>query len=201
MLVLAVKDPDITYVRRVAKGDANAARFLVEAYGDRLMGVAYRLLSDRQAAEDIVQDAFIRMWQHACNWEPDRAVFATWLHRVTINLCYDRMRKASTRYERTASDEMPEQMDDRQSALDSMEENERGSALKAALERLPERQKTAVILCHMQEMTNVEAAEIMEISVYALESLLARARRGLREDAQLKQDLSDDVEEALTESV
>ncbi len=192
---LAVNDPDIAYVRRIAKGDARAARYLIEAHGDRLMAVAYRLLGDREAAEDIVQEAFIRMWKHAVNWRPDKAVFSTWLHRVTINLCYDRMRKASNRYEYAAGDDLPEMTDGGADGLATLEASERGSALKQALERLPERQKTAIVLCHFEELSNAEAAEIMEITVYALESLLARARRALRGDTQLRDDLSDEVQE------
>ncbi len=198
---LAVNDPDIEFVRRIAKGDAEAARVLVEAYGDRLMAVAYRMLGNRDAAEDIVQEAFIRMWKHACNWRPETAMFSTWLHRVTINLCYDRLRKASTRYEHTAGDDLPEMVDGKADGLATLEASERGSALQEALERLPERQKMAVVLCHFEELSNVEAAEFMEISVYALESLLARARRALRCDTQLQDDLSDETEEIVAGAV
>ncbi|MCI5046419.1 MAG: RNA polymerase sigma factor [Aquisalinus sp.] len=197
---LAVHDPDLEYVRRVAKGDAAAARVLVDAYGDRLMAVAYRMLGTRDAAEDIVQEAFIRMWKHACNWQPETAVFSTWLHRVTINLCYDRLRKASTRYEHAAGDDLPDSADTSADSLQVLEESERAVLLRAALERLPERQKTAVVLCHFEEMTNAEAADIMEVSVQALESLLARARRGLKADAVLQSGLSGDRSAATSET-
>ncbi|WP_306250942.1 RNA polymerase sigma factor [Parvularcula sp. IMCC14364] len=191
---LVVHDPDLDYVRGVARGDAAAARVLVDAYGDRLMAVAYRMLGTRDAAEDIVQEAFIRMWKHACTWQPETAVFSTWLHRVTINLCYDRLRKASTRYEHAAGDDLPDSADTRADGLQSLEEAERAVLLRAALERLPERQKTALVLCHFEEMTNAEAAEIMEVSVQAVESLLARARRGLKGDVVLQTGLSGEAD-------
>ena len=103
---MASDDPDLYHVQRIAKGDAASARALVEAHGDRLMAVAYRMLGEREAAEDVVQETFIRMWRHARNWKPDKARFSTWLHRVAINLCYDRLRKASSKYEQAAGDDL-----------------------------------------------------------------------------------------------
>jgi RNA polymerase sigma-70 factor (ECF subfamily) len=188
---MAVIDPDLDLVKGVAKGDTAAARALVEAHGDRLMAVAYRMLGSRDAAEDIVQEAFVRMWQRAKDWQPGKALFSTWLHRVAINLCYDRLRKASTRYEHSAGDELPDMPDEAETAEASLVARERGLALQDAMARLPERQKLAVVLCHFEERTNKEAAEIMEISVDALESLLARARRGLKADMKLKEALSE----------
>ena len=193
---MAKVDPDIEDVRAISRGDRQAARRLIDAHGDRLMAVAYRILHDRGAAEDIVQEAFIRMWKHAKNWQQENALFSTWLHRVTINLCYDRLRKASTRYEHAAGDDLPDRADATPDASQVMSRGQEASALRAAIERLPERQRTAIVLCHFEEMSNAEAAEILEVSVSALESLLARARRSLKADLQLRQDLSDEVEDA-----
>ena len=76
------------------------------------MAVAYRMLGSQEAAEDVVQEAFIRMWKNARKWQPGAARFSTWLHRVTINLCYDRLRKASTRHEYAAGDDLPDLPDE-----------------------------------------------------------------------------------------
>ena len=181
------------YVKQVATGDAAAARVLVDRHGDRLMAVAYRLLGERDGAEDVVQETFIRMWKHAHKWHSEQAKFSTWLHRVAINLCYDRLRKASSRYEHSAGDDLPDRADETPDAAAQLETGERGLALRDALDRLPERQKAAIVLCHYEERSNREAAEMMEISVEAIESLLARARRSLRKDMKLKEALSDRV--------
>ena len=193
---MAINDPDIELVRAVARGDKAAMRSLMERHGDRLMAVSYRMLGDQDAAEDVVQEAFIRLLKNAKKWEPGQALFSTWLHRVAINLCYDRLRKASSRYEFSAGDEVPDVADEQDDAAVRMEKSQQALALRGAMERLPERQKMALVLCHFEEMTNAEAAEIMEVSVPALESLLARARRSLKADMKLKEELSADMPEA-----
>lgn len=188
---LIITDPDTSDIRQVARGDAAATRRLVERHGDRLMAVAWRMTGSREHAEDIVQEVFIRMMDAAGAWQPGKARFSTWLHRVAVNLCYDRLRKASARYEHAAGDDLPELTDEAPTADEEMEAGERGMAVREALDRLPERQKMAIILCHYEEMTNREAAEAMEISVEALESLLSRARRAMRADMKLLEALSD----------
>ncbi|GGD09006.1 RNA polymerase sigma factor [Aquisalinus flavus] len=188
---MSLEDPDIEDIRLLARGDAAAASRLVLRHSDRLMAVAYRMTGTRSAAEDIVQEAFIRMMRQAADWQEGKALFSTWLHRVTVNLCYDRLRKASTRYEQAAGDDLPEQMADDPGADAVLEARERGLAVRAALDRLPERQKMAIVLCHYEELSNHEAAEAMDISIEALESLLARARRLMRKDMKLAAALAD----------
>lgn len=169
-------DPDGELVAAIAGGDQSAARELLNRHLNRLLNVAYRLLGNRDDAEEVVQDVFLKVWTHAAKWEPGRAKFETWMHRVTINLCYDRLR----RRRETLVDEMPEQADERAGPAQVLQESQIASQVRAAMEELPERQKAALTLCHLQGFSNIEASQIMEISVEAVESLLARARRGLK---------------------
>lgn len=184
-------DPDIDDIRRLARGEPAACARLMASHGDRLMAVAWRMTGSREVAEDIVQEAFIRMLDQAATWEEGKARFSTWLHRVTVNLCYDRLRKASTRYEAAAGDDLPDRADDTPGAEAALAETQRGMALGAALDRLPARQKMAMVLVHYEDMAQRDAAAAMEISVDALESLLSRARRALRQDMALGAVLAD----------
>lgn len=171
-------DPDAPLVARIAAGDGSAARELVGRHGRKLGAVAYRMLGSRADAEDVVQEAFMRVWTHAERWEPGQAKFETWLHRVTINLCYDRLRR---RREVTV-DELPERVDPAQSAEGGMVEAETAARVREAVSALPDRQRAAIVLCHFEGRSNIEAAELLEVSVDALESLLARGRRRLRQE-------------------
>lgn len=170
-------DPDTALVAAVAKGDAEAARRLMERHLPKVLNVARRMLGDATEAEDISQEVFLRVWKNAGRWRPGRARFETWIHRVTLNLCYDRLR----RRREITTDAPPERMDDSPNAFDVLRQRDVASAMDAALAQLSPRQRAALILCHYQEKSNGEAAEILDVSVEALESLLARGRRALRE--------------------
>ena len=133
------------------------------------------MLGDFGEAEDVVQEAFLRTWRFAPNWRPGAARFDTWLHRVALNLCYDRLRR------RASTVEMPSDLLDPGPAPDrGLHAQDVGRRVDTALQGLSARQREAIILCHYQELSNIEAADIMEITVEALESLLARGRRALR---------------------
>ena len=169
-------DPDEALLRRVAAGDERAVRDMVARKLPRLLCLATRLLGDRAEAEDVAQETLLRAWRQAPKWAPGRARFDTWLHRVGLNLCYDRLR----RRREIATEAPPDRPDDGPAPDRGLLAMETGARVEAALAKLPERQREAIVLCHYQEMTNIEAAALMEISVEALESLLARGRRGLR---------------------
>lgn len=133
------------------------------------------MLGDRAEAEDVTQEVFLRAWKALPGWEP-RAKFSTWLHRVALNLCYDRLRKKRE----ALPGELPEQADTGLGPAEAYDQAQRVGAIETAIRRLPERQGAALTLCALQGHSQAEAAEILEISVEALESLLARARRTLR---------------------
>ncbi len=162
---------------RAGRGDRVAASALVLRHTDKIMGACYRMLGERAAAEDATQETFLRLWTHAGSWRDTGAKFETWLYRVAMNICLDRLRK---RGREAPEDAAPEQIDGTLRADQAMVEDERRAAVQAAVDALPDRQRLAVTLCHYQELSNIEAAAIMEASVEAVESLLARARRTLR---------------------
>ena len=172
------QDSDETLVARAGRGDQRAAATLVERHTDKIYAVCFRTLRSRAAAEDAAQETFLRLWKNAAKWRPQGAKFETWLYRVAMNICLDQLRK--TKREAPA-DAAPEQVDGGLRQDDQIFAAERRSAVDAALKTLPARQRAAISLCHYQELGNIEAAKIMGVSVEALESLLARGRRGLRE--------------------
>ena len=173
---MAASDPDESLVARVAEGDPAAVRALVARKLPRLLGLAQRMLGDAVEAEDVAQETFLRVWRQAPKWRTGQAKFDTWLHRVALNLCYDRLR----RRREIPTEEPPERPDDGPAPDRSLEAQDTGKRVGAALAKLPDRQREAIVLCHYQELGNIEAAAVMGVSVEALESLLSRGRRALR---------------------
>ncbi|MCF6199274.1 MAG: sigma-70 family RNA polymerase sigma factor [Hyphomicrobiaceae bacterium] len=162
-------------MRRIAAGDEAAAKQMVRQHLPLLISLAVKMLGNKQEAEEIAQDAFLKLWKQAAHWQPGRALASTWLRRVASNACIDRLRARRSR----ALLEGEEQSVGARQQLD-LEEKELQDAVKAALEKLPERQKLALGLCYFEGLGQREAADLMEVSEHALESLLARARRGLK---------------------
>lgn len=142
----------------------------------RLLALAMRMLGDRTEAEDVAQDAFLRIWHQSSCWQPGQARFDTWLHRVALNLCYDRLRR---RREQLVA-KPPDQIDLGPTPEQGLEQADLGDRVGRALAALPPRQREAIVLHYYQELSNIDAAAVMEVSVEALESLLSRARRNLR---------------------
>lgn len=143
----------------------------------RLLGLAHRLLRDRAEAEDVVQETFLRLWKQAPGWREGEARLDTWLYRVAFNLCTDRLRRRRETYVA----EVPDLPDPSNAPDRDIGERDRQREIAVALDRLPGRQREAIVLQYYEELSNVEAADIMGISVEALESLLSRARRNLRD--------------------
>jgi RNA polymerase sigma-70 factor (ECF subfamily) len=173
---LGATDPDEALLVQVADGDPAAVRALVGRKLPRILMLAQRMLADPAEAEDVAQEAFLRVWKQAPKWRPGTARFDTWLHRVTLNLCYDRLR----RRREIATDTPPEQIDEGLAPDRGLMAQDTGVRVNQALQRLPDRQREAIVLCHYQELGNIEAAAAMGVSVEALESLLSRGRRSLR---------------------
>jgi RNA polymerase sigma-70 factor (ECF subfamily) len=158
-----------------ANGDTSAARALTLRLTPKVFGHAFRVLGDRAEAEDVAQEALIRLWKQASNWRQGEAKVTTWLYRVVANLCTDRLRKGRG----VALDAIPEPEDDAESPAEAMQQKSRQAALQEALLALPERQRQAVVLRHIEGMSNPEIAQIMDIGVEAVESLTARGKRAL----------------------
>lgn len=173
---ISATDPDEALVAQIARGDPAASRAFVGRKLPRIMALAQRMLGDAAEAEDVSQEVFVRVWRHAASWTPGPARFDTWMHRVALNLCYDRLRR---RREQVMA-EPPEQVDAGPAPDAGLLAADTGRRVDEALKALPDRQREAIVLCHYQALSNIEAACLMEVSVDALESLLSRARRALR---------------------
>ncbi|MDR6902665.1 RNA polymerase sigma-70 factor (ECF subfamily) [Rhizobium miluonense] len=170
-------DQDEDLLGRIAAGDVSAMRMMVARQLPRIVAVATRMLGDAAEAEDVAQETFLRIWRNAGGWRQRNARFSTWVHRVAINLCYDRLRRRKDvlaehppdiEYEGPAPD------------ADLMSEDDPSRRVERALQMIAPRQREAIILVYYQALSNVEAAEVMDVSVDALESLLARGRRSLQ---------------------
>lgn len=161
-----------------ANGERAAARALTHRLTPRILGFAARMLGDRAEAEDVAQEALLRLWRVAPVWRQGEAQVATWLYRVASNLCTDRLRSRK-RAASTALDDAPDMPDTAPGVEAALIAGDRVRALEAALAALPERQRQAVVLRHIEGLTNPEIAGVMEIGIEAVESLTARGKRAL----------------------
>lgn len=158
-------------------GDGRAAAALTAALAPKLFGGAFRMLGNRAEAEDVVQDAMLRLWRIAPEWSADKgAQPSSWVYGVMRNLCLDRMRRARG----VPLEDAPEPADPSPSAEARLQTEARQSALQGALRQLPERQRQAVVLRHIEGLGNPEIAELLSVSVEAVESLTSRGRAALK---------------------
>jgi RNA polymerase sigma factor (sigma-70 family) len=160
---------------RFAKGDRLAARTLTLRLAPRCLSLARRMLADAAEAEDVAQEAMLRLWKIAAQWQPGKAQVSTWLYRVTTNLCTDRLRRRRS----LPLDDQLELADDTPGIDADLFARDRVAALHLAMQQLPERQRAASALRHFEERSNPEIAAILDLSVEAVESLLARGKRNL----------------------
>lgn len=179
-------DPDSELMKRVAKGDDEAFRQLFERHHRLAYSVIYRHIGVQSAAEDLVQEAFLRVYRNAAKWEPS-AKFSTWLYTVVSNLCLnykrdrarDKLRLVSGNedggnpLEQLASASEPD--------VEAMDAQDRTRIIQAAIAELPENQRMALILSRYEDKSYEEVAEIMETTVAAVKSLTSRARETLRQ--------------------
>ena len=172
-----VFDEDAELLDRLAAGDEVAFRLLVVRHIDRAYAIALRIVGNAADAEDVVQDTMLKVWTHRGRWQHGRAKFSTWLYRVVSNRCIDLRRKPRTEN----VDVVPEVADSKPDASSVIERAEMNDLLEAAMQRLPEQQRIAVILSYHESMSNGEIAEVMDTTVAAVESLLKRGRQQLRE--------------------
>ncbi|MGQ0793564.1 MAG: sigma-70 family RNA polymerase sigma factor [Deltaproteobacteria bacterium] len=179
-------DIDAALMQRVSgRRDALAYRNIVERHINRSLGFVERMVGNRTDAEDIVQEGFLSVWKGAQNWQP-KAKFTTWFHRILYNLAIDHMRKhASAKVRAELDDEILSPMPNaEQSAI----AGQRRGRVRDALQKLPERQRAALILFYYEGLNQIEAAGVLEVSQGAFEALVQRARAALGQmlDADLK---------------
>jgi len=168
-------DSDEALMARVARGDERAFRELAGRHLPAMLGLARRILGSAAEAEDVAQEAMLRVWTHAPRWQP-LALFRTWLSRVVLNLCLDRKRKAAW-VELEAAGEIA---DPAPLAGEAAEAAERERLLAGAIAELPARQRAAIVLSYREGMSNAEVAELLDTTVSAVETLLVRGKQNLR---------------------
>ncbi len=177
---IEIEMTDEELMQAVCMGDRAAYQILVKKHLKSISHYAYRLLGNQKDTEDITQEVFLRLWMNAKKWKSDKSKLTTWLHRIAHNLCIDYLRKHGRVQTQESFDE-----EDFASLPETGAANDTGGdklrLLQEAISTLPENQRSALTLCHYQGFSNKEAAAIMNISVKALESAIARAKRSLRE--------------------
>ncbi|MEM6475323.1 MAG: sigma-70 family RNA polymerase sigma factor [Pseudomonadota bacterium] len=168
-------------VARIAARDPEALRIAIGQHATLLHRIAYRMIGDAHEAEDIAQEAMLRLWDHAPRLDArvkqgTRVQLGAWLKRVTTNLAIDRIRVAK----RSADSEVPERADDAPLADAQLVTSEDGHSARALIAQMPERQRAAIVLTYYEELPNAEAADALDMNIKAFESLLHRARGALR---------------------
>lgn len=168
---------DESLIRQIQEGKHEAFGELVNRYSKRFYGIAYRLLFSKNDAEDIVQQAFLKLWERRLFWNPyKKAKFTTWFYRVVVNLCLDHNRKKKP----IPLCENMEYIDKQDGQEILLDEKRKQVLLDRFIQELPERQQLALTLCFFEGLSNKEAAEIIGIKLKALKSLIMRAKTTLK---------------------
>jgi RNA polymerase sigma factor (sigma-70 family) len=167
----------------IAARDGDAFSHVTQTQAPAMYRIAYRMLGDATEAEDIAQEALLRLWDNAAKWRGDGPGIGAWLNRVTTNLCLDRLRR-----KRFSSDEvLPDRIDDTPGADEQIDEDRLRNATVAAIGTLSERQRAAIILTYYENCSNQSAADVLDMNIKAFESLLLRARQTLRRTLEARQ--------------
>tara|TARA_B100001964_G_scaffold43030_1_gene47813 strand:+ start:2397 stop:2951 length:555 start_codon:yes stop_codon:yes gene_type:complete len=176
--VLQIGVDEANLISRSVGGDKSAYQLLVEHHLPPLSNYVMRMMANATEADDIIQETFVRLWTHGHKYNPKLAKLTTWLHNIAHNLCID--------YFRMTDRLVPESADHPEQESSSPEENyirqDLAMDIQAAMMTIPERQRSAIIMCHYQGLSNRDAAGVLGVSVDALESLMARGRRKLRQN-------------------
>lgn len=194
-----LRDPDVQRMLRVQGGDESAFGEIVDAYQNRLIGIFTHILHDSAAAEDLAQEAFLRVYRARHRYQPT-AKFATWLFRIANNLATNRLRSLSRRKEvslkasesGSIGSRPAEQLAIEKSGLmpsRQLDKQEMREVVRRSLDTLNDRQRMALLLNKFEHMSYADIAASMDLSVQAIKSLLTRARENLR--VQLEPYLSD----------
>jgi len=176
MVKLSAQD-DQKLIQSIAQGDQAAFSQLIALYSKPLFALGYRMGYEQNQAEDLVQETLIKLWKHAEKWDETKgAAISTWLYRVMTNACLDDKRKKRM----LALDNIAEPEDKQADAIQKLQQKELKQQMDQLLEKLPERQRAALILFHYEGFKQSEIADILETSVKSVESLLIRAKKQLR---------------------
>lgn len=170
----------------VCNGDQSAYQVIVKQHLKSISYYAFRMLGNKKDTEDITQEAFLKLWVNAAKWQPEKAKLSTWLHRITHNLCVDYLRKhGNTQTQKNIEEEVDDgKGEEPKESIGRLDDSDKLKKLDEAISRLPEQQRSALTLCVYNAFSNKEAAAIMNVTVKALESAIARAKRSLRKTVQ-----------------
>ena len=172
---------DEALMAQVVDGNQRAFAQLVERHLPRAYAIAHRVLGNQADAEDAAQEAFSKVWTHARDWQPKRASFSTWLYRILVNASLDLYRRHGGGREQTDNEHLLAELLDPQAGLEQAHGQTReAEAIRLAVQSLPVQQRMAVTLCYFEEHSNPQAAALMGLQLKALEGLLGRARKQLR---------------------
>ena len=173
-------EEDNELMARVAQGDKDAFQLLVTRYVSRAHSMAQRVVGSKEDSEDVVQDAFTKVWVQAVRFDPVRATFSTWFYTILSNTALDLLRRRGGKAHPSdvAVEGLVGGTEDQDARMIRVEESGR---VRKAVQSLPDKQRIAVVLCYFQELTNQNAAAVMGMHIKALEGLLGRARQKLRE--------------------
>jgi RNA polymerase sigma-70 factor (ECF subfamily) len=177
-------DEDVRLMRLVGTGDTQAFEELIERHQSLVAGTVARMLGSNSEVEDIAQQVFIRVWKSAGRYTP-RAKFTTWLLKITRNLVFNELRRTRRRAHvpiqtESEAEEIPLKDETNPMPDASLLENELQEAIEKAITELPERQRMALVLRRYEELNYEQIAEILDLSVPAVKSILFRARTELR---------------------
>lgn len=164
----------------IAAGDHRAFRALMSRHMRRAIRLAQGIVRNESDADDVAQEAFLRIWRRAASFDAKVARFTTWMHQIVVNLAIDRVRRPRTEpieAAATIADDSPGQ-------LAAMVEKEEHRTMLDALAAMPERQRAAITLFHFEGLSGRESAQAMDLSESAFESLLWRARTTLKQSVQ-----------------
>jgi RNA polymerase sigma-70 factor (ECF subfamily) len=173
-------ESDESLMTRINRADHQAFAALVRRHTGRFYATAYRMCGNVQDAEDIVQESFLKLWDRPGIWDAGRGVkFTTWFYKVVTNMALDFIRRKKP----VGGDDMIALFaDDGPRQDDVMMQEQESVSVEMAIQSLPERQKAALNLCFYEGLSNKEAAETLGVGLKALESLLMRAKAGLRDE-------------------
>lgn len=180
----AEKDRETLWLEKISKGDERAFGDLVETYMQRAYGRAYRILLNKEDAEDAVQQSFTKLWQNAARFDAKKASISTWLQTIVTRTCLDRLRQKRGFFD--SIEFYADKLKSREALIeDVLVKSEEDFALKSALLSLRPMQRAAISLCYYEGLSNAQAAKQLNLSLKALESQLGRARQALREKLNL----------------
>lgn len=171
-----VADPDADLIPRLARGDETALAALMDRHMTTLHKLAFYMLGDAVAAEDVTQTVFLKTWETASDWQPGNARLLTWMRRVATNRCLDMLKKKKPIY----TDTVPDMTDAADTPFEALSRRQQSQRVGSALAQLPGRQRAALTLSYYQDVSQREGASIMKITESAYESLLVRARKALK---------------------